>query len=54
MPSYDIEGRGRNNYDDRPEVEGPCTKNYPSVSFGGLDIYFFGSAQFMGMLMVVI
>ena len=31
MPSYDIEGRGRNNYDDRPEVECPCTKNYPSV-----------------------
>ena len=28
MPSYDVEGRGRNNYDDRPEVEGPCTKNY--------------------------
>ena len=54
MPSYDIEGRGRNNYDDRAEVEDPCTKNYPSVSFGGLDIYFFGSAQFLGMLMVVI
>ena len=40
MPSYDIEGRGRNNYDERPEVEGPCTKNYPSVLFGGFGYLF--------------
>ena len=39
MPSYDIESRGRNNYD-RPEAEGPCTKNYPSVSFGGFGYLF--------------
>ena len=40
MPRYDIEGSTKYNYDDRPEVEVPCTKNYPSVSFGGFGYLF--------------
>ena len=40
MPSYDIDGNTKYNYDDRPEVEDPCTKNYPSVSFGGFGYLF--------------
>ena len=40
MPSYDIDGSTKYNYDDRPQVEDPCTKNYPSVSFGGFGYLF--------------
>ena len=34
MPGYEEVG-GKKNYDDPPEVDGACTKNYPGVSYGG-------------------
>ena len=34
MPGYEEVG-GNKNYDDPPEVDQACTKNYPGVSYGG-------------------
>ena len=34
MPGYEEVG-GKKNYDDPPEVDGACMKNYPGVSYGG-------------------
>ena len=34
MPTYEQAG-GNRNYDDPPEVDAACTKNYPGVSYGG-------------------
>ena len=34
MPGYEEVG-GNKNYDDPPEVDPACTKNYPGVSYGG-------------------
>ena len=34
MPGYEEVG-GNKNYDDPPEVDAACTKNYPGVSYGG-------------------
>jgi hypothetical protein len=44
VPTYDIqmEGKGKFVYDQRPEVDGVCTKDYPYQSLGG-----FGYMQFM-------
>ena len=38
MPQYDISER--KNYDDRPEVDPPCRKIFPEVSFGGFGYIF--------------
>lgn len=41
MPTYQVSRSGRRrNYDDEPEVDDPCTKMYPSVSFGGFGYMF--------------
>ena len=39
MPGYDEVG-GSKNYDDPPEVDPGCTKNYPGVSYGGFGYLF--------------
>lgn len=40
MPHYKVGDKARPNYDDIPVVHGPCTKNYPGVSFGGFGYMF--------------
>ena len=41
MPTYKVSRPGKKkNYDDAPEVDDPCTKLYPSVSFGGFGYMF--------------
>ena len=41
MPTYIVSGSGKNNnYDDHPEVDQACTKNFPGVSFGGFGYLF--------------
>ena len=39
MPGYEEVG-GSKNYDDPPEVDPGCTKNYPGVSYGGFGYLF--------------
>ena len=39
MPGYEESG-GSKNYDDPPEVDPGCTKNYPGVSYGGFGYLF--------------
>ena len=41
MPIYEVSGNSKkDNYDDNPEVDEPCKKYYPNVSFGGYDYMF--------------
>ena len=41
MPTYEVNGNSKKaNYDDNPEVEDPCNKYYPNVSFGGYGYMF--------------
>ena len=40
MPGYKEVG-GSKNYDDTPEVDPGCTKNYPGVLYGGFGYLFF-------------
>ena len=39
MPGYEEKG-GLKNYDDPPDVDPGCTKNYPGVSYGGFGYLF--------------
>lgn len=39
MPVYDIKGQ-KKNYDDSPEVDEVCNKDFPTVSFGGYGYIF--------------
>ena len=41
MPNYYVSGKSKNpKYDDDPEVDRPCSKKFPSVSFGGFEYLF--------------
>lgn len=41
MPNYSVQGNSRvDNYDDHPDVQDACTKNYPMVSYGGFGYIF--------------
>ena len=39
MPTYQVSGSSKN-YDDRPQVDKPCQKIYPEVSYGGYGYLF--------------
>ena len=51
MPTYNVSGDKKANFDNMPEVDAACSKLFPKISRSGFGIFFSGSAQCIGTAM---